>query len=299
MFTKMKDLFMEYNTIENLGRTGNGQDIKLIEEQAELIKEICKHKNGKDNIENIADESADVLITLFAHLDRLNIHFSKVEEYINFKLSRLQQGFDKHPESLGINYDLLKEYICNPTLEDMIDVMVSYAKCVEKNHILVYNNKSTAYMKEMLDTIEKETFNFIEFNRIERSNTLLKCGYRLIFRRSQGLIIGELFRGNDYVCVELDPRNNPDIAELTYSLLKLFVIVGIPKSLKDLTITNSRKGELLVHLAKLPWIFKRFEDTPIQLPIVDKTIVEESPVWRTICKKHGVCAFKFRDEFLK
>jgi NTP pyrophosphatase (non-canonical NTP hydrolase) len=44
-----------------------GKDMQLnvaIEEFSELIKEICKHKRGEDNLENIIEEMADCYIML-------------------------------------------------------------------------------------------------------------------------------------------------------------------------------------------------------------------------------------------
>lgn len=75
-----------------------GKDMQLnvaIEEFSELIKEICKHKRGEDNRENIIEEMADCYIMLeqlgvifdiwFADLD-----YKKVE-----KLERLEKRLQK------------------------------------------------------------------------------------------------------------------------------------------------------------------------------------------------------------
>ncbi len=61
----------------------------VIEEMSELAKEICKHKRGFDNANNIADETADVLIML----EQVKIIFGisrKVNERIEYKLNRLE-----------------------------------------------------------------------------------------------------------------------------------------------------------------------------------------------------------------
>ena len=51
-----------------------GKDMQLnvaVEEFSELIKEICKHKRGENNLENIIEEMADCYIML----DQLEIIF--------------------------------------------------------------------------------------------------------------------------------------------------------------------------------------------------------------------------------
>ena len=41
-----------------------GQILMVIEEMSELTKEICKSFRGKDNLDQIADEAADVMIMM-------------------------------------------------------------------------------------------------------------------------------------------------------------------------------------------------------------------------------------------
>lgn len=66
----------------------NHQSTKAIEEMSELIKEICKNKDGLNNVSQIAEEIADVLITI----DQLIMHFNIYEDvawYRNEKMERL------------------------------------------------------------------------------------------------------------------------------------------------------------------------------------------------------------------
>lgn len=66
------------------------QGTKCIEEMSELIKEICKYKDGQNNVKQIAEEIADTLITI----DQLIIYFDifkEVEKYRKEKLNRLRQ----------------------------------------------------------------------------------------------------------------------------------------------------------------------------------------------------------------
>lgn len=59
-----------------------------IEEMSELTKELCKAKRGKANIDNIAEEIADVEIMV----EQLKIIFdctNKIEQSRRFKIDRL------------------------------------------------------------------------------------------------------------------------------------------------------------------------------------------------------------------
>jgi NTP pyrophosphatase (non-canonical NTP hydrolase) len=62
-----------------------------IEEFSELIKEICKHKRGEDNRENIIEEMADCCIMI----DQLGLIFDIWFEEIEYKkvekLERLEK----------------------------------------------------------------------------------------------------------------------------------------------------------------------------------------------------------------
>lgn len=67
----------------------NHQQTKCIEEMSELTKEICKDKDGQGNVEHIAEEIADVLITI----DQMIIYYDiyeKVADYREKKMERLR-----------------------------------------------------------------------------------------------------------------------------------------------------------------------------------------------------------------
>lgn len=69
------------------------QVMMVYEEMAELQKELCKNWRGKDNIEQIADEVADVEIML----DQLKMIYEiedKVREHRAFKVARLRQRLE-------------------------------------------------------------------------------------------------------------------------------------------------------------------------------------------------------------
>lgn len=65
------------------------QIMMAIEEMSELTKELCKHFRGRENMEEIADEIADVTIML----EQLRLIFGLNEEvcaHMDMKVLRLQ-----------------------------------------------------------------------------------------------------------------------------------------------------------------------------------------------------------------
>lgn len=72
-----------------------GKDMQLnvaIEEFSELIKEICKHKRGEDNLDNIIEEMADCYIMM----QQLEIifginYFPDIDKVIKGKNDRLEK----------------------------------------------------------------------------------------------------------------------------------------------------------------------------------------------------------------
>ena len=67
------------------------QKIMVVEEMSELTKELCKELRNRGNVENIADELADVEVTLAQLKMIYNIH-DLVEEHRDFKLRRLAEN---------------------------------------------------------------------------------------------------------------------------------------------------------------------------------------------------------------
>lgn len=66
------------------------QMVMAIEEMSELTKEICKRRRGRDNVEAIAEEVADVEIML----QQMVILFDcagQVETFRRYKLERLAE----------------------------------------------------------------------------------------------------------------------------------------------------------------------------------------------------------------
>ena len=71
-----------------------GKDMQLnvaVEELSELIKEICKHKRGRDNIDNIIEEMADCYIMLQQLMIIFGIAYGHIDGIMDFKLKRLER----------------------------------------------------------------------------------------------------------------------------------------------------------------------------------------------------------------
>ena len=69
------------------------QLLMVIEEMSELTKEICKSFRGMDNIEQLADEAADVTIML----EQLRLIFGLNDlicEHMDAKIERLAERLD-------------------------------------------------------------------------------------------------------------------------------------------------------------------------------------------------------------
>ena len=68
----------------------------VIEEMSELTKELCKFFRGKDNLDNIADEAADVAIMLEQLQLIFNLH--DVSKHMDAKVERLagKLGIEVH-----------------------------------------------------------------------------------------------------------------------------------------------------------------------------------------------------------
>ena len=63
----------------------------VIEEMSELTKELCKELRNRGDVEHIADELADVEITLAQLKSIYQIH-NLVAEHKDFKLRRLENN---------------------------------------------------------------------------------------------------------------------------------------------------------------------------------------------------------------
>lgn len=79
-----------------------GKDMQLnvaIEELSELIKEICKHKRGEDNLDNIIEEMADCRIMMAQLQIILGIKIHQLHARINQKMVRLEKRLDERSEN--------------------------------------------------------------------------------------------------------------------------------------------------------------------------------------------------------
>lgn len=66
----------------------------VIEGMSELTKELCKELRDRENVENIADELADIEITL-AQIKKIYNIDKTVEEHKDFRLHRLSAIMEK------------------------------------------------------------------------------------------------------------------------------------------------------------------------------------------------------------
>lgn len=70
------------------------QMVMAIEEMSELTKELCKHRRGRDNVEAIAEEIADVEIML-RQMVMLFDCSGQVETFRRYKLERLAERIEE------------------------------------------------------------------------------------------------------------------------------------------------------------------------------------------------------------
>ncbi len=76
------------------------QTLMVMEEMAELTKELCKHARGTDNTDAIAEEMADVYIML-SQMELLHDVKDRVIWWYNAKLARLEERLRSVEEAGG------------------------------------------------------------------------------------------------------------------------------------------------------------------------------------------------------
>lgn len=79
-----------------------GKDAQLnvaIEELSELIKEICKNKRGRNNLENIIEEMADCYIMLEQLAIIFEIPNHAINELASNKIERLKKRLAERREN--------------------------------------------------------------------------------------------------------------------------------------------------------------------------------------------------------
>lgn len=83
-----------------------GEDMQLtvaVEEFSELIKEICKHKRGRDNRDNIIEEMADCYIMLEQLAIIFDINPEETSKAIQKKITRLKNRLAERRSNDGTN----------------------------------------------------------------------------------------------------------------------------------------------------------------------------------------------------
>lgn len=71
-------------------KNGPNQDIFVMEEMAELQKELTKRRRGKSNRDAIVEESVDVLLTVYTLLKVYDATESEIAAIANGKLHRVR-----------------------------------------------------------------------------------------------------------------------------------------------------------------------------------------------------------------
>lgn len=78
--------------------SGIGADIYVIEECAELVKELTKDRRGKGDREKIVEEACDVLATIGIMLRKYGVPEEDVEEKVRFKCRRAIERWESRRE---------------------------------------------------------------------------------------------------------------------------------------------------------------------------------------------------------
>ncbi len=78
--------------IETYGK--ENQSMMVLEEMAELQKEVCKSLRGNNNHDEIFEEIADVLIMIEQLKIMHDVKYRELNEMFNFKINRLKERLD-------------------------------------------------------------------------------------------------------------------------------------------------------------------------------------------------------------
>ena len=79
-----------------IDKYGDLQITVAIEELSELTKELCKKQRGKDNVNLILEEIADVFIMLEQLKLLFNISDDDIEHMVNYKIKRTLERMNKN-----------------------------------------------------------------------------------------------------------------------------------------------------------------------------------------------------------
>lgn len=77
-----------YELIKKLNKSTDSQIIYVVEESSELIKELCKLKRNKGDINLIVEECADVITSIILLLITLDIDLEQIIDYGIYKNNR-------------------------------------------------------------------------------------------------------------------------------------------------------------------------------------------------------------------
>ena len=77
------------DAVETYGK--ENQSMMVLEEMAELQKEVCKSLRGNNNHDEIVEEIADVLIMIEQLKIMHDVKYRELNEMFNFKINRLKE----------------------------------------------------------------------------------------------------------------------------------------------------------------------------------------------------------------
>ena len=80
--------------IETYGK--ENQSMMVLEEMAELQKEVCKSLRGNNNHDEIVEEIADVLIMLEQLKIMHDVQYKELSDMFNFKINRLKERLEQN-----------------------------------------------------------------------------------------------------------------------------------------------------------------------------------------------------------
>lgn len=78
--------------------SGVPQDVYVIEECSELIKELMKKRRGKGSVKDILEEACDVLTTVFVLLNQYEVPEDVVKAQILYKCNRALERYRRNGE---------------------------------------------------------------------------------------------------------------------------------------------------------------------------------------------------------
>lgn len=84
---------VDINACEHIFRNAIPQRVYVLEEMAEVAKELCKDAREKGDSDHIVEEEIDLLTTLFVDLRRRGVSFDDIFKRSQAKVNRAMDRF--------------------------------------------------------------------------------------------------------------------------------------------------------------------------------------------------------------